>query len=100
MENLKPPGPTGIPNVPPAPSVPRLKSSRLRAAENAYVAPKVVDSIPPLEKLATVKTDSTGLALGDIGDITGSDNGSENGTGNYSGGVEGGKGGDGGNGVY
>src|SRR5664280_2810790 len=39
-ENLKPPGPTGIPKVPPAPLVPRLKSFRLRASENAYVAPK------------------------------------------------------------
>src|SRR5664279_2346337 len=97
MENLKPPGPTGISKVPPPPSVPRIKSSRLRAAENAYVAPKVVDSIPPLEKPVAVKSDSTGLALGDIGDITGSDTGSENGTGNYSGGVEGGTGGGGGN---
>jgi protein TonB len=100
MENLKPPGPSGIPEMPPPPSVPRLKSSGLRATENAYVAPKVVDSIPPLEKPIAVKSDSTGLTLGDIGDINGSDNGNENGTGNYSGGVEGGTGGGGGGGIY
>jgi protein TonB len=100
MENLKPPGPSGIPEMPPPPSVPRLKSSRLRFTEDAYVAPKVVDSILPIEKPVAVKSDSTGLALGDIGDINGSDNGSENGTGNYSGGVEGGTGGGGGDGIY
>jgi protein TonB len=100
MENLKPPGPNGIPEMPPPPSVPRLKSSILRATEEAYVAPKVVDSIPPLEKPVTIKSDSTGLASGDKGDINGSNNGSDNGTGNYSGGVEGGTGGGGGNGIY
>ena len=100
MENLKPPGPSGIPEVPPPPSVPRLKASVLRTAENVYVAPKVVDSIPALEKPVSIKSDSTGLASGDIGDIDGSDNGSVNGTGNYSGGVEGGTGGGGGDGIY
>jgi protein TonB len=100
MENLKPPGPTNMPDVPPPPSVPQLKSFKLRATENAYVAPKVVDSILSIEKPIAVKSDSTGLALGDIGDINGSDNGSENGTGNYSGGVEGGTGGGGGDGIY
>ena len=100
MENLKPPGPTGITKVPPPPSVPRLKSYRLVATENGYVAPKVVDSIPPLEKSVAIKSDSIGLTPGDIGDINGSDNGSVNGTGNYSGGVEGGTGGGGGDGIY
>ena len=101
MENLKPPGPSGLlPDMPPPPSVPRLKSSVLRTTENVYVAPKVVDSIPPVEKPASGKSDSTGFALGDIGDINGSDNGSVNGTGNYSGGVEGGTGGGGGDGIY
>jgi periplasmic protein TonB len=100
MENLKPPGPSGIPEMPPPPSVPRLKSSRLWATEDAYVAPKVVDSIPPLEKPVTIKSDSTGLASGDNGDINGSDNGSDNGTGDYSGGIEGGTGGGGGDGIY
>jgi protein TonB len=100
MENLKPPGPTNMPEIPPPPSVPQLKSFRLRVVENAYVAPKVVDSILPIEKPVAVKSDSTGLALGDIGDINGSDNGSEKGTGNYSGGVEGGTGGGGGDGIY
>lgn len=100
MENLKPPGPTNMPEIPPPLSVPQLKSFKLRATENAYVAPKVVDSILPVEKPIGVKSDSTGLALGDLGDINGSDNGSENGTGNYSGGVEGGTGGGGGDGIY
>jgi protein TonB len=100
MENLKPPGPNGMPEVPPPPSVPRLKASVLRTAENVYVAPKVVDSIPLVEKPATVKSDSIGSASGDIGDIDGSDNGSVNGTGNYSGGVEGGTGGGGGDGIF
>jgi periplasmic protein TonB len=101
MENLKPPGPSGLlPDIPPPPSVPRLKSSVLKSIENAYVAPKVVDSIPPIEKPNEVKSDSIGLASGDIGDINGSDNGSVNGTGNYSGGVEGGTGGGGGDGIY
>jgi protein TonB len=100
MENLKPPGPSGIPEMPPPPSVPRLKSSVLKTAVDAYVAPKVVDSIPLLEKSITVKSDSTGLTSGDIGDINGSDNGSVNGTGDYSGGVEGGTGGGGGDGIY
>ena len=100
MENLKPPGPANMPDMPPPPSVPQLKSFKLKAAENAYVAPKVVDSILPVEKPIAVKSDSTGLALGDMGDINGSDNGSVNGTGNYSGGVEGGTGGGGGNGIY
>jgi len=99
MEKLKPPGPSGIPEMPP-PSVPRLKSSKLRATEDAYVAPKVVDSIPLLEKPVAIKSDSTGLALGDKGDFNGSDNGSKNGTGNYSGGIEGGTGGGGGEGIY
>jgi periplasmic protein TonB len=99
MENLKPPGPTNMPDMPPPPSVPQ-KSFKLRAIQNAYVAPKVVDSILPVEKPVSVKSDSTGLALGDIGDTNGSDNGSENGTGNYSGGVEGGTGGGGGDGIY
>jgi len=98
MENLKPPGPTGIPEVPPPPLVPQLKSFRLRATEVAYVAPKVVDSILPIEKPVAINFDSTGLALGNIGDINGSDNGIENGTGNHSGGIEGGTGG--GNGIY
>jgi len=100
MENLKPPGPTNMPEMPPPPSVPQLKSFRLKAAENAYIAPKVVDSILPFEKPVAVKSDSIGLVLGDIGDINGSDNGSVNGTGNYLGGVEGGTGGGGGNGIY
>jgi protein TonB len=100
MEYLKPPGPSNMPAMPPPPSVPRLKAYRLRAAENAYVAPKVVDSILLVEKPTTVKSDSSGFAQGDIGDIDGSDNGSVNGTGNYSGGVEGGTGGGGGNGIY
>ena len=100
MENLKPPGPTNMPDMPPPPPVPQLKSLKLRAAENAYLAPKVVDSILLVEKPIALKSDSTGLALGDIGDINGSDNGSVNGTGNYSGGVEGGTGGGGGNGIY
>jgi periplasmic protein TonB len=100
MENLKPPGPSGMPEVPPPPSVPKLKSSVLKSVENAYVTPKIVDSIPPIEKLNAVKSDSIGLASGEIGDIDGSDNGSVNGTGNYSGGVEGGTGGGGGDGVF
>ena len=100
MENLKPPGPTNMPDMPPPPSVPQLKSFKLRVIENAYVAPKVVDSILPIEKPVSVKSDSTGSTSGDIGDIDGSDNGSVNGTGNYSGGVEGGTGGGGGNGIY
>jgi len=100
MENLKPPGPSAIPEMPPPPSVPQLKSFRLRASENAYVAPKVVDSIPPIEKAVAVKSDTTGLASDDIGDINGSENGNENGTGDYSGGVEGGKGGGSGDGIY
>lgn len=100
MENLKPPGPSGIPEMPPPPLLPRLKSSVLRNAENSYVAPNVVDSILPIEKPAEEKSDSTGLDLGDIVDINGSDNGSVNGTGNYSGGVEGGTGGGGGDGSY
>ena len=99
MENLKPPGPSGIPEMPPPPSVPRLKSS-IRSTEDAYLAPKVVDSITPLEKPVTIKSDSTGLASEDNGDINGSDNGSVNGTGDYSGGVEGGTGGGGGDGIY
>ena len=100
IENLKSPGPSGIPEVPPPPSVPRLKASVLRTAENVYVAPKVVDSILPIEKPIALKSDSTGSTSGDIGDIDGSDNGSVNGTGNYSGGVEGGTGGGGGDGIY
>jgi periplasmic protein TonB len=100
MENLKPPGPTGIPDMPPPPSVPRLKKSRLKAEEDAYVAPRVVDSIPPIEKSIAFKSDSTGLSLEEIGDINGSENGNVNGTGDYSGGVDGGIGGSGGVGIY
>lgn len=100
MENLKPPGPSGIPKMPPPPSIQRLKSSRVVSAEDVYMAPKIVDSIPLVEKPITVKPDSTGLSLGDIGDVNGSDNGIVNGTGNYSGGVEGGIGGGEGNGIY
>jgi periplasmic protein TonB len=100
MDNLKPPGPENMPDVPPPPSVPRLRSSGLKATENEYVAPTVVDSIPPVEKLIVINSDSAISSLGDIGDINGSDNGSKNGTGNYSGGVEGGTGGGGGDGIY
>ena len=100
LENLKPPGPESMPDLPPPPSVPRLKSSAFKSTENAYIAPTVVDSVPPIDKSVALKSDSTGVSLGDIGNINGSDNGSVNGTGNYLGGVEGGTGGGGGDGIY
>jgi protein TonB len=100
IENLKPPEPNGIPEVSPPPSVPQLKSSRIRSAEDAYVAPKVVDSMPSIEKPITVNSESIESDFEDTGEGYGSDNGSEKGTGNYSGGTEGGTGGGGGDGIY
>lgn len=96
MDNLKPPGPMGMPSPPP-PSVPQIKTpSRLRSTEAIYVAPKVVDSIPLIEKPVASTSDTIIGAFEGQGDI----NGTDNGTGNYSGGVKGGTGGGGGNGLY
>jgi protein TonB len=98
MENLKPPGPTVIPEKPHPPSVPQLKLSGLKIAELVYVAPEVVDSIPLIEKQNAIKLDSINSALGNIDDNKSPDQVNVDGTGTYTGGVEGGTGG--GDGIY
>jgi protein TonB len=82
--------------LPPSQSIPVLpKASKSKAAENKYVAPRVVDSIPLLEKpLATVSDSLSGATPG-RGDI----NGTGDGTGDFAGNGDG-EGGGGGDGTF
>ena len=101
MENLlAPPGQPGSP-PPMAPAAPALVKApaKLKTTEAKYVAPKVVDSIPPVLKLIDLRSDSIS-GMSETGDING--NGDEKGS---SGGVIGGTGtggneGGGGSGLY
>jgi protein TonB len=98
MENLK--GPTNMPGIsepPPAPATPRPRAVlKIAVTESRYVAPKVVDSLPPMEKSLVNTPDSINGTITDLGDI--------NGTGNEKGSLTGGTGtggnGNGGNGLY
>jgi periplasmic protein TonB len=68
---MAPPGNRGN-LLPPVSSPPILpKASRLKAAEARYVAPKVVDSIPLIEKAITLTSDSIGGAITGQGDVNG-----------------------------
>lgn len=95
MEKLTaPPGNPGIPSLP-APSPPILpKVAMIKAVEAKYVAPKVVDSIPLIEKPLAMTSDSLSGATTGEGDInsTGTGTGKNSGISN---GVGGGGGGDG-----
>ena len=79
--------------LPPAQSIPILpKASKLKAVENQYVAPRVVDSIPILEKPLAIASDSSGVPIEGRGDV----NSTGEGTGDLAGtGAGGGGGGDG-----
>ena len=92
---MAPPGNPGnlIPKAPSKQVLP--KPSRLKAAESRYVAPKVVDSIPLIEKPVALVSDSISGATEGQGDI----NGTGNGTGNIAGNGDGGGGG-GGDGTF
>jgi periplasmic protein TonB len=93
MEKLMaPPGKSGN-LLPPSSSPPILpKAARMKIAEAKYVAPKVVDSIPLIEKPVELVSDSTGGATEGQGDI--------NGTGDSAGNGDGGGGGGGGDGTF
>jgi periplasmic protein TonB len=101
MENMMaPPGQPGSPPpvVPAAPALVKAPA-KLKAAEAKYVAPKVVDSVPPVLKQIDLRSDSIS-GMSETGDINGS--GDEKGS---SGGViggtgTGGNGGGGGSGLY
>jgi protein TonB len=98
MENLK--HPTNMPGIsepPPAPATLRPRAVlKIAVTESRYVAPKVVDSLPPMEKSLVNTPDSINGTITDLGDI--------NGTGNEKGSLTGGTGtggnGNGGNGLY
>lgn len=101
METLMiPPGqPDSAPPVVPAAPALVKAPAKLKAAEAKYVAPKVVDSIPPVLKQIDLRSDSiSGMSeTGDInggGDEKGSSGGVTGGTGT------GGNGGGGGGGLY
>jgi protein TonB len=97
MDNMKPPGPDAMSSLPPPPSAPPPEApSGLKADVNAYVAPKVVDTILVMEQPMSISSDSIGIQSGSEG----VSNGIEGGDGNYSGGIEGGTGGGDGNGLY
>jgi protein TonB len=90
---MAPPGNPGN-LLPSAPSKPVLsKPPRIKAAESRYVAPRVVDSIPLIEKPVALASDSINGATEGQGDINGTGNGTGDITGNGDGG--GGGGGDG-----
>jgi protein TonB len=80
MEKLTaPPGNPGIPSLPSPPILP--KAARIKAAEAKYVAPRVVDSIPLIEKPVAITEDSSGLAITGQGDINGTGTGTGDNTG-------------------
>lgn len=92
---MAPPGNPGslLPRVQSRPLLP--KPSRLKAAESRYIAPRVVDSIPMIEKPVALVPDSISVATDGQGDI----NGTRNGTGDIAGNGDGGGGG-GGDGTF
>ena len=100
MDNLMaPPGQAGVP-LPPASSPVHAKApARLKAPEVRYTAPKVVDSIPPPEKLISSKSDSIAGGVSEQGDINGTGNEKGSSSGDGTGGGGGGIGGSG-NGSY
>jgi len=92
---MAPPGNKGN-LLPPSQSIPVLpKASKLKAVENKYVAPKVVDTIPVLEKPLALTSDSSGVATEEPGDV----NGTGDGTGGFAGNGDG-TGGGGGDGTF
>ncbi len=93
---IAPPTKTG--NIsPPASAMPVLpKAVTAKIAEAKYVPPRVVDSIPVMEKPITLTSDSVGVATEGQGNI----NGTGNGTGNIAGNGNGSGGGGGGDGTF
>jgi protein TonB len=92
---MAPPGNPGN-LLPPAQSPPVMpKPLRIKTLESRYVAPRVVDSIPLIEKPVEMKSDSLSGAITGPGDL----NGTGTGTGDYSGNGDGGAGG-GGDGTF
>ncbi len=96
MEKLTaPPGNPGIPSLPaPSPSI-LPRTVRIKATEAKYVAPKVVDSIPLIEKPIAITSDSLSGAITGAGDINGIGTGTVDNSGIGDGDGGGGGGGDG-----
>jgi protein TonB len=92
---MAPPGNPGnlIPKAPSKQVLP--KPSRIKVTESRYVAPRVVDSIPLIEKPVALASDSLSGTTEGQGDI----NGTGNGTGDFAGNGDGGGGG-GGDGTF
>jgi periplasmic protein TonB len=91
---MAPSGQPGAPSIPVQPPAYHAKApARLRASEIRYVAPKVVDSMPQVEKSIAITSDSI-AGISDKGAIdgTGDDNGSYSGNGTGTGGGGGGNG--------
>jgi len=98
LENLMADEPSGGELLPPPPAPPVAEApASLRAPENRYVAPEVVDTILQVETPILSMTDSISDGISDMGSITGTPDGKGISTG-AGGGSGGGTGG--GNGLY
>jgi len=98
MDKLMTPiGQPGVPSTPASSAPNRAKApARLKTSEVRYIAPKVVDSVPPVEKSIALTSDSIAGVI-ELGEI----NGTGNEKGSYSeGGGDGNGNGGGGNGLY